>query len=973
MTPHVFTIPAQTAFVDALATGLLDRFAGDPLALARTTVLLPNRRAVRALTEAFVRASGGGLLLPRMTPVGDVDSALGSLDGLPDTLPAIDPVKRRLLLAQLIRRGRGVSAAGRDGTVSAIEALRLADQLAAALDAMAFEEVDPAALDGFAPFDMAHHWEKTLAFLTVVTQLWPSLLAAHGEVDPATDARARLDGLTGRWQAAPPPGAIIAAGFAAAAPPVARLLRVVARLPHGLVILPGLDTVMSDAAWAGIRCRHDGDGSGGSGGESEEHPQYTMKCLLDALGVARGEVVLWPHAGCADGPAGRAQRVAEAMAPAAFTGNWRTVLVAPTDFASVRKVEAANPAEEAQVIALALRRALETPGKTAALVTPDRGLARRVAAHCRRWGIVVDDSAGTPLKVTPPGTLFLGLIEAAARGFGAVSLLGVLKHPLVRADDARVAWLGDVRRLDLALRGVRPGPGLDGIGGRIDEEAAGLGAWWADVATLLDPLERRFARPTVDFAALVADLRVAVDALCGEGVWRGPAGRALAGVVTALETHGHHLDPFVPADAPALIAAFLSETPVRAPYGGHPRLAIYGALEARLQRADLTVLGGLNEGVWPARPVPDPWLAPKLRSHLALPSLERRIGLAAHDFVQALGGPEVLLTRARRDDSAPAVASRFWLRLNARAGDAICHDDDLLAAARGLDAASRVTPATRPAPAPAAALRPRALSVTAAERLKTDPYAFYAQAMLRLRPLQPLDADPSAADRGTAVHAILEEWLERGDADPALLPQITEAKLLEWAGQPLMRALWAPRVRRAMAWVAEQIGVWEAEGWTALAAEAGGTMTLANGIKLTGTADRIDRRGDGALAIVDYKTGVLPSHAQVAGGFALQLGLLGWLAEAGALTGVGRGEVAALRFWKLGGGTAPGLVKDPLKHNREITLTAEHLAATQASFFALCETMLLGSEPFVAKAHPDYARGTDYDQLARVLEWLGKP
>jgi ATP-dependent helicase/nuclease subunit B len=371
--------------------------------------------------------------------------------------------------------------------------------------------------------------------------------------------------------------------------------------------------------------------------------------------------------------------------------------------------------------------------------------------------------------------------------------------------------------------------------------------------------------------------------------------------------------------------------------------------------------------------VPDPWLAPKLRSHLLLPGLERRIGLAAHDFVAALGGPQVLLTRARRDDSAPAVPSRFWLRLQARAGEVIADDVDLLAAARGLDAAATATFAPRPAPAPAARDRPRSLSVTAAERLKTDPYAFYAQTMLRLRPLDPLDEDPSAADRGTAVHAILEAWVKRGDADPATLPRFTEAELLRWAGHPLMRALWAPRVRRAMDWVAETMAAWEAEGWTPLAAEAGGTIALANGIKLTGKADRIDRGPGGALAIVDYKTGVVPSHAQGAGGFALQLGLLGWLAEAGTLTGVPGGTVDALRFWKLGGGTTPGLVKDPLKHGREITPTADHIADTRAAFRALCEAMLLGDTPFVAKLHPEHAKGTDYDQLARVLEWLGRP
>lgn len=972
VTPAVFTIPPNVAFVDALARGLINRASGDPLGLARAQVFLPNRRAVRALGDAFVRLSGdGGLLLPRMTPIGDVDAdeALGSFDGdlaadaqLP---PAIDSTKRRLLLAQLVRRWRG--------ELSAIEALRLADQLGAAFDALAYDEVDGTALTGFVPDDLARHWEATLASFRVVLNLWPPLLAAHGEIDLAPRRNSLLDALAGRWRVAPPARMIVAAGMVGVSLPTARLLRTISRLPNGLVVLPGLDTGMSDAAWYAIRC-HLTDAGEDAGRNSEEHPQFALKCLLHHLDIGRAEVAEWGLTGPLDGPPARSLAAARAMSPAAFTGNWRAFAVDAALFAGVRTVVAANPEEEAQVVALALRRALDTPGRTAALVTPDRGLARRVAAHCARWGIEVDDSAGTPLRVTPPGALLLALVEAAARGFAPVSLLAVLKHPLVRSGEGRLAWLDAVRALDMALRGVRPVPGLDGIAARIDEDGATLTPWWDEVTALLDPLERLFARPAVAFAELVAALREAANALCGDELWRGAAGRTLAAVVEALETHGQHLDPFVPADAPALVAAFLGETAVRSPFGKHPRLAIYGTLEARLQRADLMILGGLNEGVWPARPVPDPWLAPKVRAALLLPSLERRIGLAAHDFVSALGGPQVLLTRARRDDSAPAVPSRFWLRLHALAGDALAADTELLGWARALDRAAAPAPAKRPAPAPPAALRPRRISVTAAERLKADPYSFYAGTMLRLQPLDPLDEDPGAADRGTAVHAILEAWVKRGDPDPASLSRFTEAELQRWSGHPLMRALWAPRVRRAMDWVAATMAEWEAAGWSPVAAEASGSLDLANGIRLTGKADRIDRDASGALAIVDYKTGVVPSHKQVAGGFALQMGLLGWLAEAGRMGGVAAGPVTALRYWKLGGGKEPGKASDPLRYRNDVTPTADHIAAKRAHFLKLCDDMLLGTAPFTAKLHPEYSvKYRDYDQLARVLEWLGRP
>ncbi len=1006
-TPQVFTIPSHVGFVDALAQGLLDRTAAEPLGLARAQVWLPNRRAVRALTQAFVRLSGDGLLLPQMTPLAAIDDDGGDfadeLDAAAEIAPAIDPLKRRLLLARLVRRSRP------DGLTS-VEALRLADQLAAAFDLIEYEEIDATRLKSLVDEELAEHWQQTLKVFELMLDIWPTLLASSGEIDPAVRQRRLLAALAARWEAGGAPatdagGLIVAAGMTGAAPPVARLLARVARLPQGIIVLPGLDTAMAEPEWAAIRCHLTEPDAEHAGTDSEGHPQYALKRLLHHLGVARGEVQLWPAASAADGPPARTAAVARAMSPAAFTGNWRDMAVPPALFEGVRTVVATDAAEEAQVIALALRRALETPGATAALVTPDRGLARRVAAHCARWGVEVDDSAGTPLRVTPPGALLLALVEAAARGFTPVALLAVLKHPLVRRGEGRLDWLDSVRGLDLDLRGVRPAPGLAGIGARVGERDAeranaraaqrssseqdasppingdrvskrhtDLAEWWTTLAELLTPLETLFLTPTIDLTHLTAALREAGTALCGDELWRAPEGRALAALVEQLETYGDSLDPFDPGDAPALFATFLGETAVRAPFGKHPRLAIYGLLEARLQRADLMILGGLNEGSWPPLPSPDPWLSPMIRSRLKLPALERRIGLAAHDFVAALGAPQVLMTRARQGDSAPGVASRLWLRLQALAGEALRPDTELLGWARALDRSDTVRAAARPRPAPPAALRPRTISVTAAEQLKADPFSFYAARMLRLRALKPLDEDPGAADRGIAVHRILERWVRGGDLDPAALAALTEAELAGWAEQPLMQALWAPRVRRMMEWVTTTLNAWQADGWEPVAAEAKATATLPNGIVLTGIVDRIDRNRDGQLAVIDYKTGPPPTQAQWAGGYALQLGLLGSLAAAGEFAGVTPGPVEALRYWQLGGGKEPGKVHDRLKYFKEVNPATDHIAVTRALFYKLCDEMLLGSAPFTAKLHPEYSQKySDFDQLARVLEWRGRP
>jgi ATP-dependent helicase/nuclease subunit B len=988
--PNLLSIPPHVAFVDALAQGLLARCAGDPLALARAHVLLPNRRAARALTEAFVRQSGGGLLLPAMTPVGDLgdDSFDRFASGDAAIAPAVSLLIRRLELARLVRALP--DSQGR----TAVEALRLGDDLGRTLDALLAEEIPPEALRAAVKdADLAEHWATTLAFLDLVITAWPPARDATGGSDAGTRVAALIDALIARWQLAPPPGLIVAAGITGSSPPLVRLLAAITDLPGGLVVLPGLDTDMSPAGtarWAAIHC---GDPDCR---DSEEHPQFALKTLLAKLGRDRAEVADWGVTTPRDGPADRAAAVMAAMAPAGGTGagGWQD---SGNAFVGVTSVEAATPAEEAQVIALALRRALETPGRTAALVTPDRALARRVAAHCRRWQLMVDDSAGTPLRLTPPGALALALVEALAQGFSPTPLLAVLKHPLVAAGETRSDWLAAARQLDLALRGVRPPPGLDAIGEALDswqatirdrcrrEAPAELVAlvdrqavqtrWWQDAAARLDPLARLADRPDLTLPGLAAALRLTGTALGGDGLWRGADGRALAGLIERLEADGTVFGAFDLADAPGLMAALLSDIAIRPAYGGHPRLAILGPLEAQLQRADLMILGGLNEGIWPGRPAPDPWLAPAIRKALALPGTARDIGLAAHDFVGGLGAGQVLITRARRDASAPLVPSRFWLRLQAFSGG-IRSDHELLDLARRLDGRGQGRARPAPSPAPPAIARPRTLSVTEVDTLIADPFAFYARNILSLRRLDPLDDDPTAQTRGNRIHKVMERWIGSGGGSLQRLMTIAEEEIAAEARQfPLLRALWAPRARRALAWAGQAVHDREADGWTSMFAEAGGELLLANGITLKGRADRIDLHDDGRLAVIDYKTGAPPSPAQVAAGFANQLGLLMAMAASGNLrTRAARlrpGTPAELLYWQLGGGAVPGKIIDALKSRPPVT-AVDHVDAVLDRTERLTTALLLGTAAFEPKLHPGFAWG-DYDHLARVAEWLDRP
>jgi len=972
--PSVYNIPINRGFADALATGLLARAKGDRLALARAIVLLPNNRAQRAITDAFVRRAEGGLLLPRLVSIGDpeLDDRIGPLfDPAADARvpPAIDPLARQLILARLI------GEAHKTDPVEPVEAIRLAADLARTLDQMTIEEVDPARLAEAVPAELSEHWQISLDLLQIVLKRWPEELRRRGRIDLADRRNRLLIAAERRWAEAPPEGLIVAAGISNAAPAVGRLLRRIARLPHGMVVLAGLDRFMPEEEWQAL-----GGGEAPARKSIETHPQYTLRQLLDHMGVARAEVRPW-RAGRDGASHDRAKAVGNAMAPAAFTDKWQGLPARARRLSGVRAVELPNPAAEAQAIAIALRESVERPGRTAALVTPDRLLATRVAAHLRRWGIEADDSAGRPLSRTPPGTLLGALADAGAEGFAPVALLALLKHPLVRAGDQRLAWLEGVRLLDRALRGPRPAPGLSGITAFLldgDERTArqrveALG-WWQGVRPLLEPLEVAFSVKSAGLGSLLTILSDTASMLAGDEAWSRPAGRAAAELIAGLQASADEGPLAIsPRAFPAFLQAMADAVAVRPPQGGHPRVSIWGLIEARLQQTDLVVLGGLNEGVWPSLPAPDPWLAPAIRAQLGLPGLERRIGIEAQQFAAGLGGPEVLLTRARRDARAPAVASRFWLRLEAMTGGIAPHRQ-LQRWADALDRPADFAPAERPAPCPPVEDRPKRIAVTKLDRLKADPFAFYADAMLRLRAWDGVDADPSAAWRGSAVHKVFETWIKEDDCDPARLRPRAEALLREAAAHPVLRALWTPRLLEAIDWVAAAVAEDQASGRRPILAERKGVIEIA-GIRLEGTVDRIDRLADGGLAIVDWKTGKPPSKRAVAEGYSMQLGLLGLIAENGGFEDV-RGKPTVFEYWSLAAGkdSTLGYRTSPvgLSSKGEGIDPADFTTLSARVLTGAVETYLRGSAAFTAKLHPEHAPYGDYDQLMRLDEWYGR-
>lgn len=977
--PAIYSIAAHRGFADALVAGLVPRYSEEGFGLARLTLLLPSSRAARTIREAFIRHAGEegrvGMLMPRMVTVGDLDldEALGplfdSLGAGAAIAPAADPTRRWLRLAQLIAEEKGAEAP----RGSAL--LRLAFEMGQAMDRLLAEEIAPQDLLADPVVDLAQniaeHWRVSVRLFSRVLMRWQDELEERGEQDAAARRNALFRAAAQRMRDDPPAMPVIAAGVTSAAPALAALLRTVSELPQGAVILPDFDLTIDADVWDELGAAGDPEAETPFlRGDAVTHPQYHMKLLLNRMSVNRGEVRAWHRAGMAKGPPARSHAIGNLFLPPQASRKWAALPAAKRQLAGVKLIAAANPESEAQAIALLVREALEEPQKRVAVVTPDRGLAARVVQHLRRWNIAADDTAGQPLTQSAAGRALLLLAELAADHAAPVPLIGLLTHPLVASGEGRADWLRAARKLDLQMRGPRSAPGL--AGPRQQAEKAGIGEWWAGVEPLLAPLAESAAmRSLADWLDLLADIG---EALCGEGLWAREDGRALAAFVEDLRLHARDVPAQLePADLPIALREAMDRVAVRPPYGGHPRIAIYGLLEARMTRADLIICGGLNEGSWPATPASDPLLPPAILRALGVPGSDFRIGLAAHDLAGALGAPEVVLSHARRDAGGPAIASRFLLRVKALLGDKQVKaqsDQSVLDYVRSLDDPPHVDPHPRPLPMPGKEQRRQDISATALDRLRSDPYQFYAANILRLKELDALDAPPSAAWQGDLAHDILQAWQQQKRP----LHELAEEHLQAMGAHPLQLALWRPRLLRALDWVALQLA--SEPGREPLLVEKFGDIQV-DGIRIFGKPDRIDRLPGGGLAIVDYKSGGPPTGAMVEAGFALQLGTLGLIAQGDGFTGVS-GTPERFEYWSLGrnkdSATGFGYVVTPLKEGRKRTgiLPEDFLPQTAEYLREALQQWITGEEPFKARLNPDAPGYDTYDQLMRLAEWQGR-
>ena len=1021
--PNVFTIPASAPFlrvlIDALRDGkLVPGFPAtrDPLELSKATLYLPTRRACRLARDVFLdELKGDAAILPRIVALGDLDedeiafaeAATAELAEAALALPpAIAPLERKLLLAQLIVSWaeRITPAEGAPlvaNTPSA--ALGLADDLARLIDDMITRQVPWTKLDGLVPDALDRYWQVALDFLKIARSYWPDRLKELGAIETAERRDMLIEAEAKRLAGSTAP--VIAAGSTGSMPATAKLLATIAKLPHGAVVLPGLDTDLDDASWALIA--GDADDTTHDGAPAAGHPQFAMHALLDALGIRREDVTqLAPPASH-----GRERLVSEALRPAATTERWQArtgtkefAAAAGAALTSLAMIEAANAEGEALSIAVALRETLEDKAKTAALVTTDRALARRVVAALARWQVKVDDSGGDALADTPAGVFARLAVEAALGGLEPVTLLALLKHPLLRLGAKAGAPGVAIATLERALlRGPRPRPGSDGLAHALatfrenrdqlhrsdprwliaDDEFDVAAELIGRLGAALAPLER-LKRCDHPLAALAKCHSAVISALGRDAkgdvaAFAGNDGSVLARIFEELsESPSAAGLEVAKSDYAELFHATVVDRVVRRPETPDVRVRIFGPLEARLQTIDRVVLGGLNEGTWPPETRSDPWLSRPMRRDLGLDPPERRIGLSAHDFAQGLGAPEVILARAAKVAGAPTVTSRFVQRIAALAGsrwsDVLARGDGYLELARALDHPAQVKSAERPAPKPKVEARPSRLSVTAIEDWLRDPYTIYAKYILRLQPLDAVDTPPGARDRGTVIHGAIGDYTEKFAAKPPADPlkellALGEKHFAALADYPEARAFWWPRFVRIAQWFAS----WDSarrDGLSALHAEIRGELKFPVGKRqftLSAIADRIERRKDGSYAILDYKTGAARTEKQVRTGLAPQLTLEAAILRAGGFKYVSAGSVSEITYVTLKGGEPAGKPSEIAFKDGTPDSQADHTLARLKGLAARFENE---ATPYLSLLHPMWKfHYGDYDHLARVKEW----
>lgn len=948
-----FTIPFSQPFLPTLAQGILNRFGDNPLTLAKTIVLLPKRRGCLGLKAAFRHSQKflnkkQPLILPRIIALADLEQTPHLPGFIPAPMPPSMPKIQQLgLLSQLI-----LAYGKKNVPLSANKALQLAQDLLALLDEIHTSDINPSKLATLVDKEFAEHWKLTLDFLQIITEFWPKILKEKGFMDSAIRSRDNLRLIAQEWQ---PQGPVILAGTTATRPATTDLALAINKLSEGYIVLPGY---MKEEDPHNL---------------PPTHPQYTLHQFVHRLGILPAQITSWVDKEVEAKSSNISLFLKEVMSPSFETLSppSSTEIEFPLPF---RLIECQDTQEESETIATLIRKMLEGPKKTIAVITPDHELTQRLQAQLSRWNIVANSSAGVPLGQTVVGT-FLTLIASIHPKMSVSTWLSLLKHPLFfkhenRGDHLKNTRLWDRKWRDLDVSKITS---VFQDTSPVDED---LQEWYSQIQQLIAPITELSGRNILE-TWLSALIKTAEGLCAPPSLWAEADGTAAKEFIHEFSKYASDYPSLSAGQFSTLLPQLLDQQTVHVRRGIGSPVMILGALEARQVQADYIILAGLNEGTWPKGTQPDPWLNHPMRLALGLPDPQQHIGLSAHDFCMCFSAAmadtiPITLTRSLRSNGAPTLPSRWWLRL-----EAILEarkipkplDLEIIHLTYQLDQPEVISSISPPRPCPPQEKRPTQYTVTDIEQLMRDPYSYYAKRILQLKKLKELDHELEARDFGQLIHKILDRFHKRtaetGQSESletllACGQQIFKPLL----GDPFVQYFWWPRFEQIAHWLIQN---WNLRKVDKIMTEKECQMTLSlfphpQSVGLKTIIDRIEFEGNEIIHILDYKTGTVPTQKDIVSGLSPQLPLEAIILNEANDTSF---NISSLQYWHLKGGAEGGEIKDVKKPKDLIEQTRQGTQKLLAHF--------LGEESsYLCCPWGDtIAKNKDYHHLARVKEWNG--
>ena len=899
----IYGISFSDNLAEILVNHLLQEYADNPLDMAKVWIILPTKRACLKVKNTFLeKATNRNLLLPKLYPLYELEM----LDS--DIPPAVEKTERLLLLTKLCRAKPSIHTMDK--------ALKMAISLGELLDLSYQFNLDLTKLDELVSFNQfATHWQQTVQFLDILHTHWPNILKERSKIDPMDRCVRQINQLTCKIKNNEIPNPIVLAGFEDVFPALTELIKAVSSQEKNLVFQDGFVPT------------HD----------SKIKP-YRVKTTLQE----------------------------NAVIEALTKENWQAESVSKDSFKNVHLITAKTQTQEALTIALLLRKALEKPDQTAALVTTDRTLARQVISEMKRWNITLDDSAGTPLNHTPIGEYLLLIAQLGCDPSGQ-NYLSLLKHPLA-CDGMMPSELRQlVQKTEKTLREKNT-------------------AWHMDLHTDFTSWIKLFKNNFLtDFntilnqhISLAETLAQSADKSAPERLWNDEAGTAAFQLLSDLKNMAYIVEKIEPDAYPEILKILMQQVSVRHKYGTHPRLDILGPIEARFHHADVCIIGGLNEGTFPAQPETGPWLNRPMRTQLGLPLPEVKIKELAMDFAHSCCSQEVYLTRAQKVDGAQTVPSRFLERLKAVAQiNEIDFHETQAQLASLIDLPTEFDTPIRPAPKPPITDRPQKISVTQVETWRVNPYAIYARYILRLFPLPALENQPKHAIFGTLIHQVLHDFL---DAHPystdkkeliTMANNIFENSNLSNPDKALLRI----KFEHIAAFIIEQQQYAHQIKKVYPEEKAFVDFQINNqSFRLEGTADRIDLMKDNTIRLVDYKTyqSSLLGTKSVKEGMAPQLALEALILKNGGIPALTDKPINTLTYWFLSNKEKESYVKNILTTEQEIS---DLLDTTKDGLYRIISAFQNPETAYEVYPSPQMTNKTqkdkydDYAHLARRQEW----